>query len=50
MRIWQTLEEHKRKGCLQRKINELKINSMKKKTCMEAYMELRRVNRLELTS
>lgn len=27
MRIWQTLEEHKRKGCLKRKINELKTDN-----------------------
>jgi hypothetical protein len=46
MRIWQTLEEHKRKGCLKRKINELKTNNISKKTCVEAYMKLRRVSRL----
>jgi len=50
MRIWQTLEEHKRKGCLKRKINELKTNNMSKKTCMEAHTKLRRVSRLQLTS
>jgi len=50
MRVWQTLEEHKRKGRLKRKINELKTSIMSKKTCMEACMKLRRVSRLQLTS